>query len=87
MNNIQYGVTTISHGTFILSPHHVCAKGLQNLCSVRLQHFSIFAKLIIGDFEKKRRVKALLGQGTCLVSVYYFCVSPGHYGMNRLQAD
>ncbi len=36
MNNIQYGVTTISHGTFILSPHHVCAKGLQYLCSVRL---------------------------------------------------
>ncbi len=28
-----------------------------------LQYFSIFAKLIIADFEKKRRVKELLRSG------------------------
>ncbi len=34
MNNIRYGVTTISHGTFILALTTCVQKGLQYLCSV-----------------------------------------------------
>ncbi len=26
-------------------------------------------------------------RGRALVSIYYYCVSPGHYGINQLQAD
>ncbi len=64
-----------------------------------LQHFSIFAKLIIADFDKNNNNKnnnnnnkkpckgVAKARGHALYPYTTYRVSPGHHGLNRLQAD
>ncbi len=55
-----------------------------------LQQFSIIVQFVIAGLKNKTKMPCkgvAKARGRVLYSVYYYRVSPGHYELNRLQAD
>ncbi len=59
----------------------------QAVFALRTTNTSVFLLNLLLLISKNARKGVAKVRGRALWSVYYYCVSPGHYGINRLQAD